>query len=109
MGLGDWGTILLVLAAAWGVYTFVLSPQAGINREVGGGLFELATHNDEALHQRIEKNKPKISAGIEGMKRDCPICLSGDKEDSAACQKCVERNRSRILDDVQSAKYAYSY
>lgn len=54
MGLGNWGTILIVIAVLWGVWTFFLSPDAGNNRGIGGGVLGVLTGNQEAVETGIK-------------------------------------------------------
>jgi len=104
MGLGDWGTILLVLAAAWGVWTFVLSPNSGLNRDIGGGLFDIATHNSEGLQNKLEKYSPKLKSGLDQGAKICPSCIPLDKNgDSPACLNCIKANKTKLRGTFQNA------
>ena len=72
MGLGNWGTILLVIAVAWGAWTFFLSPNAGGNRNIGGGLWGLATGNQEAVETGIKSiaADPRLKPMIDAKKAE---------------------------------------
>lgn len=54
MGLGNWGTILIVIAVLWGVWTFFLSPDAGNNRGIGGGILGVFTGDQKAVEDAIK-------------------------------------------------------
>ena len=110
MGLGDIGTIILVLAVGWGVWNFVLSPDAELNRDVGGGLFNLATGNEEGVEKAVKKLGPKLKSGLDSIQKHCGSeCKDGGLgKPGTACQKCAEKYSSVIREEARSA-YAYSY
>lgn len=100
--MGDIGTILLVLAIGWGAWTFFLSPDAEVNRDIGGGLFGIATKDTEA----VDKMGKRLVSGLEGIAKYCPMCKTGYNPE---CQKCADRNRSKILGTMRSANYGGYY
>lgn len=89
MGLGNWGTILLVIAVAWGAWTFFLSPTSEASRDIGGGLFDLVTNNGPGFNSKIEKYTSRVKSA-------CPVCQN-KPVNQAACTACVERNKSKII------------
>ena len=89
MGLGNWGTILIVIAVLWGVWTFFLSPNAGIARDVGGGIFDIVSGNQQGLEDKIKKYEPVAKEFKSKIESKCPGC-SGKNGGSASCQQCVK-------------------
>lgn len=54
MGLGNWGTILIVIAVGYVVWTYFLSPHAANNRKIGGGILGVITGDQEAVETAIK-------------------------------------------------------
>lgn len=102
MGFGGLGEIILVLALLGGVWFFMLSPDAELNRTATGGLFHAATGDKEAAQKDLERIVPKLGAALQGIAKSCPVCKTKGGINNPTCKSCIERHKGALQDEVRN-------